>query len=349
MDVSDDTEWKYILNILPTDFREKAFQTKALQRCRKINDTESLLRLLLIYASTDLSISSVATWGAAAKISSLSPPALFYRIRDSEEWLAYIMASLLTKEKQLLESKRKVKIVDATHISGPGESTIHWRLHVIYEPFINTISEIKLTTNQEAEKLDIHELQKNDIIIGDRIYAKARGIKTVIDQGADVIARVVTKGIRVCDLDRNVIFLSDLEAQVPDIGHNAFNILLPIPPEKKKTKSKKVWQLKDSEGWINCRVIGIRGKDKKVIWVITTLPSDEFDDLNVLKLYRHRWQIELLFKRLKSIINIDTLKTRDGPTARSWIFARLIFAILTERFANASAFFPWGYELQGFE
>jgi hypothetical protein len=53
--------------------------------------------------------------------------------------------------------------------------------------------------------------------------------------------------------------------------------------------------------------------------------------LQVMALYRLRWQIELLFKRLKSLLHMDTLPSRQGPTAKSWMLARLIAAALAQR------------------
>ena len=51
-------------------------------------------------------------------------------------------------------------------------------------------------------------------------------------------------------------------------------------------------------------------------------------------MYRTRWQIELAFKRLKSILNIDQLKARDPALARSWILAHLIAAVMLEEVAG---------------
>jgi len=66
-----------------------------------------------------------------------------------------------------------------------------------------------------------------------------------------------------------------------------------------------------------------------------------------MALYRLRWQIELLFKRLKSLLHLDTLPSRQGPTAKSWMLARLIAAALAQRLVQPSGpLSPWGYELR---
>ena len=50
-----------------------------------------------------------------------------------------------------------------------------------------------------------------------------------------------------------------------------------------------------------------------------------------MQLYRLRWQIELFFKRLKSLLHLDTLPSRQGPTAKSWMLARFLAAALAQR------------------
>lgn len=65
-------------------------------------------------------------------------------------------------------------------------------------------------------------------------------------------------------------------------------------------------------------------------------------------LYRVRWQIERLFKRLKSLLHLDALPSREGPTAKSW--RGLIAAALALRLVQPSGpLFPWGYELRDSE
>ncbi|MBI3417381.1 MAG: transposase [Verrucomicrobia bacterium] len=69
--------------------------------------------------------------------------------------------------------------------------------------------------------------------------------------------------------------------------------------------------------------------------------------LQILELYRVRWQIELLFKRLKSLLHLDALPSRQGPTAKSWMLARLLAASLAQKLVTpAGPLSPWGYELQ---
>src|ERR1019366_5813459 len=62
----------------------------------------------------------------------------------------------------------------------------------------------------------------------------------------------------------------------------------------------------------------------------TSLPRNGYRAMTVLAAYRLRWQIELAFKRLKSLLHIDRLPTRSERGSRSWLYAHLILALLCD-------------------
>ena len=58
---------------------------------------------------------------------------------------------------------------------------------------------------------------------------------------------------------------------------------------------------------------------------------------------RIRWQIELAFKRLKSLGDVGHLPKRDAASSRAWVYGKLLIALLTEKMQrHAAAFSPWG-------
>jgi IS4 transposase len=62
----------------------------------------------------------------------------------------------------------------------------------------------------------------------------------------------------------------------------------------------------------------------------TSLLTAEYSANGILAAYRLRWQIELAFKRLKSLLHIDRLPTRTERGSRSWLYAHLILALLCD-------------------
>ena len=81
------------------------------------------------------------------------------------------------------------------------------------------------------------------------------------------------------------------------------------------------------------------------VFVFTTLDR-RFSSSTVLEVYRGRWQVELAFKRLKSIIGLGHLKKTDLEAARAWLHGKLLVAFVIEALiAAGERFSPWGYPI----
>jgi transposase len=81
--------------------------------------------------------------------------------------------------------------------------------------------------------------------------------------------------------------------------------------------------------------------------VFTTLPASVPADA-VLESYRRRWQIELTFKRLKSILKLGHLPKHNDQSSRAWLYGKLFVALLSQKLARIGrALSPWGYRLPG--
>jgi hypothetical protein len=66
----------------------------------------------------------------------------------------------------------------------------------------------------------------------------------------------------------------------------------------------------------------------------------------ILEFYRLRWQIELVFKRMKSILGVGHLPKKDPLSAQAWLEGKLFVGLLIERMIHtAEAISPWGYTL----
>jgi hypothetical protein len=79
------------------------------------------------------------------------------------------------------------------------------------------------------------------------------------------------------------------------------------------------------------------------IVVLTTVPETMLSDEAVLHWYRVRWQIELAFKRLKSLGDVGHLPKSDERSSRAWVYGKLLIALLTEKMQrHAASLSPWG-------
>ena len=340
-----DEQWDYVRTLLPLDLEVSAKQTRALVRCRNVPDASALLRMALAYAVSDLSLKDVAAWATSLEVAEITGPSLFYRLREAEGWLEHVLAQMLGEQLPQAVGGWPVRVVDATVINGPGSKAVQWRAHVLINPSTGTFRSVELTDDSGGEKLARYLVKKGELILGDRAYGTAKGIHAVLQAGAHVVVRFNPSSLRTCKENRERIFLEEKEAEVPQVGVVEFNILLPVPP--KRTKSHKTWDSAKALAWIPARAIASRTRTGEVIWILTTLSPTELAALAVLGLYRLRWQIELFFKRMKSLLHLDTLPSREGPTAKSWMLARLIAAALAQRLVQPSGpLSPWGYQLR---
>jgi hypothetical protein len=81
-----------------------------------------------------------------------------------------------------------------------------------------------------------------------------------------------------------------------------------------------------------------------MLW--TSLP-ESLPKSQILELYRLRWQVELVFKRMKSILGLGHLPKKDPRSAQAWLAGKLFVGLLVERMiAAAKSISPWGYSLE---
>lgn len=85
----------------------------------------------------------------------------------------------------------------------------------------------------------------------------------------------------------------------------------------------------------------------KYVILFTTFSELDFSSEEVLEWYRLRWQVELVFKRFKSLAELGHLPKYDDDSSKAWLYGKLLVALLTEKLIDyASLFSPWGYILE---
>jgi IS4 transposase len=87
---------------------------------------------------------------------------------------------------------------------------------------------------------------------------------------------------------------------------------------------------------LSFRVVVLPGREKTMTRLCTNLPRSSFSLALVSKLYRFRWQIELLFKEWKSYANLHKFDTANEHIATGLIWASLCAAVLKRFLAHAA-------------
>jgi hypothetical protein len=82
----------------------------------------------------------------------------------------------------------------------------------------------------------------------------------------------------------------------------------------------------------------------KYVIVFTTRSTGSTAD--VLRSYCTRWQIELVFKRLKSLAQLGHLPQHDVRSSRAWLYGKLFVALLAQKLIRIGRdISPSGYPL----
>ncbi len=75
------------------------------------------------------------------------------------------------------------------------------------------------------------------------------------------------------------------------------------------------------------------------MFVITSLPASISAE-KVLDFYRLRWQVELVFKRYKSLLGSGNVPTKTKESSEVWLNGKMFLALLIEKYLGDIDFSP---------
>jgi hypothetical protein len=344
-----DDQWLALLASLPSgfDLDYMARSLGAFGRARQVKDPAALLRLALAYGGCGMSLRQTCAWAAETGLAEISDPALLKRLRNAQDWLAGLAQAMLSDRIAVQEHShqpRRLCAVDATTLCEPGAKGTSWRLHVGYDLLAGQVDQLTLTDDSGAESLSRFVCRSGDIVLADRGYTKARDLRPVIDAGADFITRMGWNALHLLRPDGSAFDLfgvlatvlagtADVQVAVDERikGAVPLGLRLVIIRKSAADAARAQADVRRSASK-RCKQLDPRSLEAaKYVLLLTSLPAAEYGAARVAELYRLRWQIELAFKRWKSLAGLDRLPAKDPALARSWIYARLIAALLAEK------------------
>jgi hypothetical protein len=203
-----------------------------------------------------------------------------------------------------------------------------------------------------GESLARVPVKKGDLILGDAGYSSTANIRRVIRQSADVLVRLNpqtfvaldSKGKRFDLLEhlkqlRSAGTASDWTVALDDGSIRGRVCALRKTEEQiakahrriKRHASKKQLKTKP-ETW----------EYAKYVAVFTTDMAASCE--TVLQWCQVRWQIELAFKRLKTLAQLGHLPKYDDESSRAWLYGKLFLALLAQKIIRTGRdISPWGY------
>jgi hypothetical protein len=326
--------------------KASAREKKALLRGRAFASAIELLRIILAYCLGERGLRSTAAWAASVGLVDISNVALLYRLRQSGDWLAWLVGQALTSAAPKTSHGRLIRIIDATSVpkAGVAAKTTNklWRIHSAFDLPGERFGFFELTDEHGGETLDRIPVVAGEIRIADRAYMQPDRIAAIIEAGADIVVRAGWKNARWLDADgKPVDILAVLEKETVSgqidmpiwIGRKSGPALevrlvaIKKPPEAMEAARRTARRAAQKEGYTVSQ-----GTLAAAEWVIlvTSLSSQTFPAVDVLALYRLRWRIELAFKRLKSVIGLKAPPGIDERSAKPYVLAHLLMILLLE-------------------
>ncbi len=358
--LADIENWEVLCSFLPDGWREQAKTLGAMRRARYIKDPETVLRLLLIHLASGCSLAETAARAAASGLAQISAVGVFKRLRAAEEWLRWLAQQMRGGVQLPLASlDRRLRAVDATAVSEPGSTGSDWKLHYAVNLANLECDFFELTAVRKGgETFRGFDVEAGDVMMGDRVYATPPGVAHVVSAGGDVIVR----------LNRQSLPLFDIKGKRIDLLSRMRRLRGYVPREFST-------RVKGPNGdWIEGRLVAVRRSAEateqarrrlesrakrnqttvseqslvfaEYLMIWTTL-APGVSSIDILNTYRLRWQIELVFKRMKSIMSLGHLPKKDERSAKAWLAGKLLVGLLVERMiAHADSISPWGYNLE---
>ena len=332
--------WPLLISRLSAvvDLEATAREFKAIQRRGKIRDAASLLRLILMYAVGHLSLRATAA-AAEGVIATLSDKAVEGRLRKSGDWLEHLLCCLL-RHKATVGSLSNLALVDGTIIKPPGQGG-QWRVHARYDPALGRFADLHLSPLATAEAVAHTMPDAGQTVITDRGYARVRNFLEVLQSGADFLTRIGWRSLQLRDAHGQAF---DLFAHLPQtadaVEHAVYipgvkqplRLILQRLPDGKQQRARKKARRKSER---SCHRLDPRTETAAgYLMLLTSLPADKASPTRLVEMYGARWQIELSFKRLKTLGGIDKLPSADPKLARTWLLAHLIVAVLNDELAG---------------
>lgn len=359
--VTDLENWDDLVQSLPDslDLEATARSTGALIRRREIRSASDLLRLVVGYAVCDWSLRLLAMHYLLWGLGFLSHVALRKRLQHCGRWLRLLIGAVLQARLLRVAGGRglQLEIQDASVICQPGSQGTDWRVHALLDIGQTQIADITLTDKHGGESLRYFPAQPNAIRLVDAGYAHASGIGPFLQAKGQLVVRINWQNLPLQDEQEArfdlIGWLRALE-QVPmgpqeqivwlSTPQGRFRLRLlacPLPPEKAEEARRRARQAaKKKKHQVDARTLLAAG----FVLLITNLPASDWPVAEVLGLYRVRWQVELLFKRLKSLLHWDHLRAQDPALAEVYLLGKILGALLLENLQGQlfrSALMEW--------
>lgn len=352
----------HIMMQLPEDYEDECYKQGAIIRKRGVSCPATLMLLAIYHLHNGCSLKEMSQICRLTEQVQMSDVAFLKRFEQCKKWFMTINNELMQEKiadysKPSWLANRTVIAVDASDVSEKGRSGRIYRLHYALDIFHMCSYQYKITTAATGESLCNFTFQKDQLVMADRGYARIKDIMHCEAQHAEYLIRMRKNSFTIRDENGDIVDLSSLLAELKadeclDLHAYATNSgkdRLPIricaqrkSPEAIEQTRKKLHRKESKQ---QCEISKETQMFNQYIVMVTNI-DDSVSAEEVLNTYRLRWQIEIYFKRLKSIMDFGELPKRREESILAWLNGKIMIALLIEKFISKATFPPNEYSEQ---
>ena len=336
--------------MFPPEWERLSRTCGAFHRCCEFQTPEALLRTFLLYVANGYSLRETVTIVREAGLASVSDTALNARFQRAERWMQTLCQHMFHDMDLTFPSAPQglqMRLIDGTTVKEPGAHGTQWCLHFSVRVPILRYDFTTITTRKGAgtgESLTHFPIAQHECLIADRAYSKAPGIAHAATQGGVVIIRLNTGSLPVFHRTGQAF---DVLSRIAPLQRPGVPAEWPIAlhlPEDAVLEARLCVLRKDDEAITRAHKRLRRSASRegrtiepatfefaKYLLIVTTVPRLVLSTSQILAWYRVRWQVELVFKRLKSLAQLGALPMRTDDSARTWLYGKLFVALLVEK------------------
>lgn len=324
-----------VLSQLPADYEQHARRTRAFVRRRGLSCVGDLLRGLLAYVLCAPSLRQVGAWAVLIGLANLSHVAWQKRLQRARAFLLWLLAELLAvPTAPAAVSCPRIVLVDATRLKEPGGTGDDWRVHLGYDLLAGRLLDVKVSDRHTAEGFTLFCWQSGDVVVADRGYCRRGQLACVLQAGAHVVVRLAVSQVPLLDEQGqpfDVLAWLQTQGDAPASCAVAFEhegrrfrgrlLACPLPEEAaERARAKARKKAAKQQRQIQEATLFLCG------WLLlfSSLAQSVWTDAQVLALYRARWQIELVIKRMKQVLRLAQLRGQTALTNEATLLALLI-------------------------
>lgn len=345
--------WQEIVCLLPAEVSHQARCLDAFTRARGLRDPLDLLRGILTYVFCLTSFRQVGSWAKSIQLCPNGPRSWAKRTKQAAPWLLWIVERLLMPLPPEQPSgvhlptsfAGRVHLVDASNLRSWKRNGDLCRLHCSYDLLGRRLEEVRFTDQHVGEGLRHFQFSPGDLVVADSAYCRRQALIEQMDAGVQVLVRLHWSLTPLQEADGSPFDLSGwLKSLEAEAGGETRVVLayrkrqvpmrliaLRLSEEAAKRSHRKRREQARKHSRKN-KPLTIQIADWLVL--LTSLPAPVWSAQMILEVYRARWQIELLFKRIKSLVRLHRLRSPQPQSNQAVLAALLIGWILLEQQAR---------------